>query len=53
MMQVIFSKIELERAHKKFQRGQHSEIYLLPLKEKGKTKVELPLGVVIPGPGVR
>ena len=45
-MQVTFSKIELERA-------QHSEIYLLPLKEQDNTKVcatvELPLGVVIPG----
>ena len=33
----------LARAHKKFQRGQHSEIYLLTLKKQDKTKVELPL----------
>ena len=36
----------LARAHKKFQSGQHSEIYLLPLKEQDKTKMELPLGMV-------
>ena len=36
----------LARAHKKFQRGQHSEIYLLTLKEQDKTKMELPLGMV-------
>ena len=57
MMQVIFSKIELEtlpffdekrvgKSHKKFQRGQHSEIYLLILKEQDKTQMELPLGMV-------
>ena len=34
------------RAHKKFQRGQHSEIYLLTLKEQGKTKMGLPLDMV-------
>ena len=27
----------VSRAHKKFQRGQHSEIYLLTLKEQDKT----------------
>ena len=36
----------LARTHKKFQRGQHSEIYLLTLKEQDKTKMELPLGMV-------
>ena len=60
-MQVIFSKIELEispflavisaknvlaRAHKKFLCEQHSEIYLLTLKEQDKTKMELPLDMV-------
>ena len=36
----------LARAHKKFQRGQHSEIYLLSLKKQDKTKMELPLDMV-------
>ena len=36
----------LARAHKKFQRGRHSEIYLLILKKQDKTKVELPLDMV-------
>ena len=36
----------LARAHKKFQRDQHSEIYLLTLKEQDKTKMELPLDMV-------
>ena len=36
----------LARAHKKFQRGQHSEIYLLTLKKQDKTKMELPLDMV-------
>ena len=36
----------LARAHKKFQRGQYSEIYLLTLKEQDKTKMELPLDMV-------
>ena len=36
----------LARAHKKFQRGKHSEIYLLTLKEQDKTKMELPLDMV-------
>ena len=36
----------LARAHKKFQRGQHSEIYLLTLKEQDKTKMELRLDMV-------
>ena len=36
----------LARTHKKFQRGQHSEIYLLTLSEQDKTKMELPLGMV-------
>ena len=36
----------LARAHKKFQSGQHSEIYLLPLREQDKAKMELPLGMV-------
>ena len=31
----------MARAHKKFQHGQHSEIYLLTLKEQDKTKMEL------------
>ena len=33
----------LARAHQKFQRGQHSEIYLLTFKKQDKTKMELPL----------
>ena len=36
----------LARAHKKFQRGGHSEIYLLTLKKQDKTKMELPLDMV-------
>ena len=36
----------LARAHKKFQHGQHSEIYLITLKEQDKTKMELPLDMV-------
>ena len=36
----------LARAHKKFQRGRHSEIYLLTLKKQDKTKMELPLDMV-------
>ena len=36
----------LARAHKKFQRGQHSEIYLLTLKEQDKTKMELSHDIV-------
>ena len=36
----------LARAHKKFQREQYSEIYLLTLKEQDKTKMELPLDMV-------
>ena len=36
----------LARAHKKFQRGQQSEIYLLTLKEQDKTKMELPHDMV-------
>ena len=36
----------LARVHKKFQREQHSEIYLLTLKEQDKTKMELPLDMV-------
>ena len=36
----------LARAHKEFQREQHSEIYLLTLKEQDKTKMELPLDMV-------
>ena len=43
---VISTKNVLARVHKKFQRGQHSEIYLLTLKERDKTKMELPLGMV-------
>ena len=31
----------LARAHKKFQRSQHLEIYLLTLKEQDKTKTKL------------
>ena len=37
----------LARAHKKFQHGQHSEIYLLTLKKQDKTKMELPHDIVI------
>ena len=33
----------LARAHKKFLCEQHSEIYLLTLKEQDKTKMELPV----------
>ena len=36
----------LARAHKKFQRGRHSEIYLLTLNKQDKTKMELPLDMV-------
>ena len=36
----------LARAHKEFQREQHSEMYLLALKEQDKTKIELPLDMV-------
>ena len=36
----------LARAHKKFLCEQHSEIYLLALKEQDKTKMELPLDMV-------
>ena len=36
----------LARAHKKVQRGQNSETYLLTLREQDKTKMELPLGMV-------
>ena len=36
----------LARAHKKFQRGQHSEIYLPTLKEQDKTKMKLSLDIV-------
>ena len=43
---VILIKNVLARTHKKFQRGQHSEIYLLTLKEQDKTEMELPLGMV-------
>ena len=34
----IDKKNALAKAHKKFQRGQHSEIFLLTLKEQDKTK---------------
>ena len=34
------------RAHKKFHRGHHSEIYILTLKEQDKTKMEFPLDMV-------
>ena len=43
---MISTKNVLARAHKKFQRGQHSETYLLTLMEQDKTKMELPLGMV-------
>ena len=43
---VILWKNVLARAHKEFQCGQHSEIYLLTLKEQDKTKMELPLDMV-------
>ena len=36
----------LARAHKKIQRGQHPEIYLLTLKKQDKTKMELPRDMV-------
>ena len=36
----------LARAHKKFQREQHSEIYLLTLKEQDKTKIKSSLDMV-------
>ena len=32
----------LGRTYKKFQRGQHSEMYLLTLKEQDKTKMKFP-----------
>ena len=34
------------RAHKKFQQGRHSQIYLLTLKKQDKTKMELPVDMV-------
>ena len=37
------TKNVLARTHKKFQRGQHSEIYLVTFKKQDKTKMELPL----------
>ena len=43
---VISTKNVLARAHKKFQRGKHSEIFLFTLKEQDKTKMELPLDIV-------
>ena len=43
----------LARAHKKFQRGRHSEIYLLTLKKQDKTKMELPLDMVSIGKYIR
>ena len=43
---VILTKNVLARAHKKFQQGRHSEIYLLTLKKQDKTKMELPLDMV-------
>ena len=43
---VVLTKNVLARAHKKFQRGRHSEIYLLTLKKQDKTKMELPLDMV-------
>ena len=33
----------LAKDHKKFQRSQHSEIYLLTFKDEDKTKMELPV----------
>ena len=42
----MLTKNVLARAHKKFQRGRHSEIYLLTLKKQDKTKMELPLDMV-------
>ena len=36
----------LARAHKKFERDQHSEIYLLTLKEQDNTKMKLSLDMV-------
>ena len=43
---MILTKNVLARAHKKFPRGQHPEIYLLTLKRQDKTKMELPLDMV-------
>ena len=43
---MILTKNVLAKAHKKFQRGQHPEIYLLTLKRQDKTKMELPLDMV-------
>ena len=43
---VISTKNVLARAHKKFQHSQHSEIYLLTLKEQEKAKIELSLDIV-------
>ena len=34
------------KSHKKFQRGQHSELYLLTLKGQDKTKMKLSLDIV-------
>ena len=43
---IISYKNLLARAHKKFQCGQHSETYVLTLKEQDKTKMELALDMV-------
>ena len=43
---VILTKNVLTIAQTKFQRGQHSEIYLLTLKEQDKTKMELHFGII-------
>ena len=38
----MLTKNVLAKAHKKFQRGQHPEIYLLTLNKQDKTKMEFP-----------
>ena len=43
---VMSTKNVLARSHKKFQRGQHPEIYLLTLKKQEKAKMELSLDIV-------
>ena len=42
----ISKKNVLEKAYKKFQRGQHAEMHLLALKAQGKAKMQLSLDMV-------
>ena len=42
----ISKKNVLEKAYKKFQRGQHAEMLLLPFKVQDQAKMELSLDIV-------